>query len=359
MSCKNILIVLCLKAIRKFSPARKKSTAPLHFLVVTTTALGDSLWATPAIRALKTSHPTCFLSVLTSPIGKEVLSDNPYVDKMFVLKKPHILSLLKIFFQLKKKPIDKAYIFHTSQRMILPFCYLLHPQEIIGTAGINKGLDSLLSTALKQKPEHEIQRRLRIVNAPETAHPLLELLLSDNNRQQAISFIEKNRLNDSSLIIGMHPGAKDKFKQWPPECFIELGNRLKQSLNCSILITGSPHENELTEQIALKIPGAIALTEKVPLKTLAALIKKLDLFITNDTGPMHVAFAMQTPTVSLFTVTDSNLCGPYLAQKASVIQKHKTCTPCLRKKCMLPFCMLQISPKEVEEKVLYTLKGTK
>ena len=359
MSCKNILILFFLKAIRKFSPEQKKSTSDPHFLVVTTTALGDSLWATPAIRALKTSHPTCFLSVLTSPIGKEVLSDNPYVDKVFTLQKPHILSLIKTFIQLKKKPIDKVFIFHTSQRMILPFCYLLHPQEIIGTAGINKGLDKLLTTALKQKPEHEIQRRLKIVQAPKTAYPLLQIFLSATDKEHASSFIQSRCSTDSPYIIGMHPGAKDKFKQWPPECFIELGNRLKQSLKCSIIITGSPHEKELTEQIAKKIPGAIALTEKVPVKTLAGLIEKLDLFITNDTGPMHVAFAMQTPTVSLFTVTDSNLCGPYLAKKATVIQKHKTCTPCLRKKCMLPFCMLQISPKEVEEKALYSLKGGK
>ena len=359
MSIKNLLIVFFLKVIRKFSPARKESTDAPHFLVVTTTALGDSLWATPAIRALKTSHPTCFLSVLTSPIGKEVLSDNPYVDKIYVLEKPHISSLLKIFFQLRKKPINKAYIFHTSQRMILPFCYLLQPQEIVGTAGINKGLDTLLNISFKQKPEHEIQRRLRMVNAPETANPSLELFLTDSDRKNASSYRERKHLSNSPVIIGMHPGAKDKFKQWPPECFIELGNRLKQSLDCSILITGSPHEKELTEQIARKIPGAIALTEKVPLKTLAGLIEKLDLFITNDTGPMHVAFAMQTPTVSLFTVTESKLCGPYLAKKATVIQKHKTCTPCLRKRCMLPFCMLQISPKEVEEKVHNSLKGAK
>ena len=156
----------------------------------------------------------------------------------------------------------------------------------------------------------------------------------------------------------MHPGAKDIFKQWPKECFVELGKWLKNSYDCSILITGGPQERSLTEYIASQIPDAVALTDSIDIKVLAAIIEHLSLFITNDTGPMHVAFAMRTPTVSLFTVTDHTLCGPLNIDNARVIQKHKTCTPCLRKKCMLPFCMLQIGVKEVQKEVQSLLKKT-
>jgi len=361
MSVKNLLIVFFLRAIRSLTPKKQQETkAHPHYLIVSTTALGDTLWATPALKALRASEPKASISVLTSPIGKEVFSGTPYVDEVLVLQKPHLFSLIKIYILLRKKTIDTVFIFHTSQRAVLPFCYLLKPKEIIGTAGINKGLDTLLTKALEPKYEHEIERRLRIVSENSSSQkPQLELFLSSEDRENASSFLKKHNLPTDSLLIGLHPGAKDKFKQWPPECFIELGSRFKKSMQCSIIVTGGPSEKELTEQIASGIPDAIALTESVPLKTLAGLIERCGIFITNDTGPMHVAFAVNTPTVALFTATDSNLCGPYHAKNVHVIQKQKTCTPCLRKKCMLPFCMLQISPKEVEAKAHQLLKGSK
>lgn len=362
MSLKNSLIVLLLTLLRSLKAKKQQDPQkPLQFLVVSTTALGDTLWATPALHALKKAHPEAHVSVLTSPIGNEVLSSSPYVDELFILQKPHLLSLAKIYLTLRKRAIDTVFIFHTSQRAVLPFCHLLAPERIIGSAGINKGLDTLFTDPLAQKYEHEIERRLRIIEkrGPIERTEHLELFLREQDRKNAEDLLKNLGLLSSSTLIGIHPGAKDKFKQWDPKCFIELGRRLQKSLNCALLITGSPNEKELTEQIAKEIPGAIALREPVPLKTLAALIERFDVYISNDTGPMHVAFAVKTPTVSLFTATDSALCGPHKAESAAVIQKPITCTPCLKKKCKLPFCMLQISPKEVEEKVSSLIKGSR
>lgn len=361
MSLKNSLIVFFLKMIRRLKATKLQDPQkPLQFLVVSTTALGDTLWATPALKTLKTAHPKAMVSVLTSPIGKEVLSQSPYVDEIFVLQKPHLLSLAKIYLKLRRRAIDTAFMFHTSQRAVLPFCHLLAPKKIIGSTGINKGLDTLLTDPIPQKYEHEIERRLRIVEkrAPAEKSVHLELFLQEEDRKNAEELLKNHNLLSSSALVGIHPGAKDKFKQWDPTCFVELGKRLQKSLNCSVLITGGPSEKELTKQIAKEIPGAVALTDPVPLKTLAALIERFNIFISNDTGPMHVAFAVKTPTVALFTATDSHLCGPHMAEKTAVLQKHLTCTPCLRKKCKLPFCMLQISPKEVEEKALSLMKGS-
>ena len=81
----------------------------------------------------------------------------------------------------------------------------------------------------------------------------------------------------------------------------------------------------------------------------AALIEKMNIFITNDTGPMHIAFALKTPTVALFSPTDPGICGPYRDEKPIVIEKPKTCTPCIGKKCDQPICMEQITVEEVIE----------
>jgi ADP-heptose:LPS heptosyltransferase len=89
---------------------------------------------------------------------------------------------------------------------------------------------------------------------------------------------------------------------------------------------------------------------------MGAVLEKLSLFITNDTGPLHLALAMKTKTLSLFTPTDPAICGPYLAND-KVLQAAPTCFPCLKKKCQEAFCMRQIGPEAVIATALKLLKG--
>lgn len=358
VSFKNSLILFLLKILRTIHP-KVHQQAPMiqELLVVSTTALGDTLWALPAIQALKVRFPSAQISVLTSQIGQEVLSSHPDINHIFVLKKPFFLSLMQNYLRLRKKHIDSIYIFHTSQRAVLPLCYLLNAKEIVGTPGINKGLDVLLSKKINPQYEHEINRRLRIVgyDTTKTANPALTFDRRISNKNNGLLFVSKHELDRKPVLIGINPGSKDKFKQWDPQCFITLGRLLQKDLDCAIVITGGPAEQKLTRYIANGIPGAVPLDEVVSLDTLATLIEKCDLFITNDTGPMHLAFGVGTKTLSLFTATDPYLCGPWNSPHAAVIQAKTTCSPCIKKKCHLPFCMLQISPEAVHKQALQML----
>jgi len=86
------------------------------------------------------------------------------------------------------------------------------------------------------------------------------------------------------------------------------------------------------------------------------LIEKMNLFITNDTGPMHIAYALKTPAIALFSPTDPELCGPYKAQgKFKTIYKPVTCNPCIGKSCNAPECMKQITIEEVLESAEFLL----
>src|SRR3990167_10365015 len=125
---KNVLLkffVFLFKA-RKHSPALKRS-----FLIVSTTGLGDTLWATPALHALRASQPTSSITILTSAIGKNVLQSNPHIDALITLQDPIFFSLLSLYFKLKKKHFTDILIFHTSQRPLLPFLSFLGAQKII------------------------------------------------------------------------------------------------------------------------------------------------------------------------------------------------------------------------------------
>lgn len=361
MSLKNILITYLVKTLSAITPSckRKEGSAP-HFLVVSTTALGDTLWSTPAIASIKSTYPQAILSVLTSKVGAEVLANNPHVDRIYVIKKPMILSLISLYFSLRKKAIDTIFIFHTSQRAIVPFCSLLKAKKMIGSSHMNKGLDSLLTEKVDPLYEHEIERRLRIVEKASIppSQKTLSLHPTAEDYSWAIEWIQRHVKETNKILIGIHPGSKDLFKRWPPLCFVKLIDRLQKSYNCQIIITGSESEKELMESLSISSSDVILLSESVSIGQLGALIASFDLFITNDTGPMHIAFAMQTKTIALFTATDSLLCGPFQAKGAYVIQKHRTCTPCLRKRCLLPFCMLQIGVHEVEEAARSILQET-
>lgn len=334
------------KLLLKFGPKKKfvRGEEP-RLLIVSTTGLGDSLWGTPALRALRKRFPQGYIALLTSPVGEQLYRNNPHLDEIFTLKGRSLLSAVKLLPKLRMREFDTAYIFHTSQRPILPLITLAGPSTLIGTQGINKGLDHLLSSPLPQTHQHEIERRLEIVGG-DKEEGKMELFLTEEENQASFLHVP-----DLPLVIGMHPGAKDPFKQWNPKYFIELGRKLVKGKGAKILITGDPSEKKLADEIASHIPGATSLAGKLPLRVTAALIEKLDLFVTNDTGPMHIAFAMETPTFALFSPTDPTLCGPYKIKHGTVLQKPRTCSPCIGKSCAAPFCMEQISPQTVYEAI--------
>ena len=351
MKIKNSL----LKAFVSCFKSKKQAIGePRRILIVSTTGLGDTLWGTPGIRALRQSFPDAYIAVLTSPVGKELLKHNRAINEFFVFKKPHLFAFFSLLSTLRKREISEILLFHASQRLIFPLCALLNPEKFIGTRGLNKGLDFLFTQTLQPAPVHEIERRLEIVK--ETGANIidrsLELTLSQEDEKLAEHFLAEQKISTILPLVGIHPGSKDGFKRWPEEHFIEVGNRLVQHLGCQVIVTGNAEERQLVERVASKIQGARALAGKLSLGPLAALMQRLSLMISNDTGPMHMAFALKTPTVALFTPTDPRLCGPYFTTNSLVVSKKRTCEPCLRKKCAEPFCLLQISPQEVYDAAL-------
>lgn len=324
-----------------------------RFLILSTTGLGDTLWGTPAIRALREQFPTSYIGVVTSPIGHTILQHNRRIDELFLIKDPLFHSLIPFYRKLRKKEITHVLSFHTSQRLMLPLAAIIGAQEIIGSKGIQKGLDALLTHPLDHQGVHEIKRRLDIVASvgAHTLDPSMEIFLSPEDERAAEIFLSSLGIPSYLPLIALHPGAKDRFKQWPASHFVQLGNQLTHNLGCQIIVTGTPSEKELVQSIASQIEGAYSVTD-LSLRSLAALFKRIHLLIANDTGPMHLGFAMKIPTIGLFTPTDPSLCGPYFADQALIIGKKPTCLSCLKKKCREPFCLLQIGVQEVYDSAL-------
>ena len=343
---KTLFLKCILWLLRPLFPKHKQVG---RILIVSTTALGDTLWATPAIENLRRSFPKAYLAVLTAPIGGEVFQSNPHIDQIFILKEPLLPRFFSLWRTLYKEQFDTVLLFHASQRLTLPLCSLLGASRIIGTAGMNKGLDSLLTEPLGSHAQHEIVRRLNIAQSIGAQTPIetLSFFLEPSERLPP---------RPQGPSIALHPGSKDAFKRWPAENFIALGRRLKEAFSCEILITGTREERPLMEQIAQQIPGALIDASHRSLRQFAALLQQIDLLISNDTGPVHLACALGRPVVAIYSSTDPFLCGPHKAPNATVISRRPTCDPCLKRKCRDPFCFLQIGPEEVFKAAVQKLK---
>jgi lipopolysaccharide heptosyltransferase II len=346
--------------VRKFSP----DPFPSKFLIVSATGVGDTLWGTPAIRALRETYPQGCIGVLTSPAGFEILKRNPDIDEFFVFRRgaKGIISLPFMLKKMRMKKFEVAFIFHSSDRILWPICYLAGPSERIGLEAKNKGLDFVLTKCVPNPQSvHGVEKRLNLVKEMGVhPHPArISIYLDSQDRQVADRFLEAHGIDRRSPLIGLHPGAQKPFKCWPARNFVAVGNKLGRKFGSRVIITGDEQEKGLAEEVASRVKNAVSAAGKLSLRGTAALIEKMQVFITNDTGPMHIASALKTPTVALFSPTDPGVCGPYLDGQSIVIQKPKTCSPCAEKNCDHPICMDQITPEEVIEAAERILESDK
>jgi ADP-heptose:LPS heptosyltransferase len=194
---------------------------------------------------------------------------------------------------------------------------------------------------------HEIIRRLQ----------LIEKMGAMPHTERLSFFLQPEERVDRSkkkTRVALHPGSKDHFKRWPAEHFIEVGKKLVEH-GLEVIITGSQQETALTQKIANCIPGATQLNPTLTLRQFAAELEHFDLLISNDTGPVHLASALNVPVIALYGPTNPTLCGPHKAKQAITLANPISCQPCLKRKCHRPFCLLQIGPEEVIDQALKLL----
>ena len=159
------------------------------------------------------------------------------------------------------------------------------------------------------------------------AHPYLQLTEAENT--DARRFLIEAGQTSERLLIGIHPGGNWEYKLWDAKNYAQVANALAEKLNAAILLFAGPNERELQAQVANLMESPPILVKTDNLRQLAALISMCDVYIGNDTGPMHIAAAVGTPVVALFGSTNHHRSGPY-GDKHSIIQSGLDlgCNPC-------------------------------
>jgi len=335
-----------------------KSDSPKNCLIISTTGLGDTIWGTPALRTLKERFPGLDVHVLAREGGAEILRGNPFIDKIFTFKKG-ILNIISLLRKLRSRHFDTVIVFHATDRIIWLTAYLTGAGKIIGSRRHSKETDFVITHPVNiPHNTHAIRARHLFVKelGVEAASNKIELFITDNEKKDTDKFFKKLRIGQNSLVIGFQPGAAKPYKRWPEKNFIELGKLLTERWkDVCIIITGGSGERRLSQAIADRI-GGISLAGRLNIRETAAVIERCTLFITNDTGPMHIAVALGTPTIALFSATGLENVEPYSSISTfTAISKPKPCKECVSKACTEPVCMEQISPEEVFETVMEQL----
>lgn len=314
-----------------------------RILIVSTTGLGDTLWSLPATLSLRKSFPQAKLFFLTGPFGRDLFK-NSGVDQIIEVPRARGMQrfklLPKLYRDLKALRPDTILYFHVQPTYAL-IAFLTGAK----TYGNPTKVPPLTLTHLfpfTHETEHLISHRLRMIEAiGAKAHFTSLHIATDKNQTEML------KLKGAS-VVGLCIGSQDAYKIWPAEQFGHLAEKITQEFGATIVLIGTGAEKPLAKRVQMIFPRAIDYTGHFSIHELIHFIDGLNLLISNDTGPAHIAYAVATPAVTLFSPTNAEQNGPYNARAyAHVVSQPVTCTPCVTTRCHAPFCMRSISVDRV------------
>lgn len=315
--------------------------------------IGDSVLSLPALESLRKNYPQAEIWVAAKEWVKDIFAALNFVQGVIPLPPTDDLKSLPVSVQtIKKLKFDIGLLLPNSFSSALLF-YLAKIPQRWGYSSDGRGL--LLTKWVSPKKQdgsvHQLSCYLDLISnlGLKTVAPKLSFPLSKKEKVDAKKLLLSLNMDLRRPLVLLHPGASyGPAKRWSVLKFSELAALLQKRKKASVIISGSNDEAQLAESIAMLMrKKPVSLAGKTSLLRLASLISNADLFITNDSGPMHLANALHVPVVAIFGPTDPALTGPY-QQPSAVIKKDVPCSPCSYREC--PFdhrCMENIPIEEV------------
>lgn len=356
---------------RDVQPAPASRTP--RILIIRAGAIGDTLMATPLVRALRRTYPNAHLVFLCSRTAWEVLRYNPHLDQVIPLASRHVpawLSLEKsrLLRQLRQLNLEWVLALE-SHPSFLDLARRTGAPHVIAYAAL-PGVERFERASFDPK-KHSSENHLRAAEPLGVRSSGLEMELHypvafDDRLQERLS---RQGLKKGARLVGIHAGwggrkhslEQTRLRTWPSDRFAGIARWLAESARAQVVLTGSFDDRPMTEFIAQRagIP-CLNLAGELSLLELAALIRRLELYVTVDSGPAHMAAALGTPLVTLW--------GPGIFEQTRplpgrgpvyILYKHVHCAPCygtpLMKTCQDNICMKQIEVAEVEQAIVHCL----
>jgi heptosyltransferase-2 len=304
--------------------------------------IGDAVMTLPALGVLRKALPETKISLLVKPWVSPIFERDPNVDEIIVYGDEYggIIGKIKLSRMLNKKGFCSTILFQNAFEAAF-ITFFSGIKERVGYDRDGRGF--LLTTAIPvPRNEHKVHQIYYYLNllekigiTEEYSEPYIYLSLDE--RLSARTLLKEMK----RPVLGINPGAEyGSAKRWLPERFAEVTNWFMEDTKGSVVIFGGSSEVEISDEIYKKVnpdlrtPNSILnLAGKTSLRELISLISECDVFVTNDSGPLHVAYALGTPLVAIFGSTDPELTGPPKAVGNIVVTCRLSCSPCFERNC--------------------------
>jgi lipopolysaccharide heptosyltransferase II len=336
-------------------------------LIVLIAGIGDLVLASKSIRAIRNGFPDSSIHILVNSEASTIAENYHYVDHVwsfpvreFRKSKFQIFSILERVHEMMKMEFRTAVNLYRvvswagAIKMGLLFS-LLKAQEKIGHS--HKGFGLFMD---KKVPGGTFQNRhfadammdIAILAGGIPDDKGIEVFWNKISEKKWHLLFSEKTAGFHKKHVAVNPGADGKHRRWKPLNFASVADHLSETYKSKIIILGGPGEENIAKDIESRMRNdAINLAGSLTLNDLVYIISRLDLLITNDSGPMHIAAAVGTPLVAIFGPELPVHAGPYVSEDLyRIVQRDVDCRPCSRRDCDRRICLDSITPEEVIEK---------
>jgi heptosyltransferase I len=339
----------------------------MNILIVKLSAIGDVILSLPFLEALKHRYPQARITWLVEEAAADLVTGHPALDRVVISRRKTWLKLIKQGRATKAfKDIARFYRELRAETYDLAIdlqgLFKSGILTYMSGARVRLGFDHTREQAyrfLNQRlvpydpDRHALLRYLDVAAhlGADVTEPRFRLPIDSEAAAQAAQLL----VGLPRPLVALNPGAKWDTKLWPESAWHQLCRRLTTESGLNIILTGSPDERPMTETIAEGLDGVTNLTGRTGLRVLAEIFRKADLVVCPDTGPMHLAAAVETPVVALFGPTAPWRTGPF-GSSHEVIRPEIDCSPCFKRKCDHWRCMPSIDADHVFEVAMDKLR---
>lgn len=340
---------------------------PMKILVINMLHIGDLLLATPVLRTLRENYPDAHIALLADAKIDGLVRYNKNIDDLISVDKKgyhnKLSNYLRLIGDIRRRKFDLVINLHPNERASALAAFS-GAKRIVGysSPGFGFFFDTLINNQnfdhkrknrvdIPHQADEHLEMLENVLGLKKLEDPRLEMWLDEATTQKSDKLWFAAFGNPAYKVIGLNTGASWPTKRWTTQGFAAVADRLLD-LGYGVAFFGGPMDVENVREIQSLMdnpthPRLAVFTGKVNLLELASLIRKCSVFLTNDSGPMHVAVAQQAKVVAIFGSSNEVGFGPYDRRSVIVTTNEAECRPCGRHNCDHHSCMRKISPEVI------------
>ena len=335
-------------------------------LIVRLDRIGDVLLSTPVVKAVRDAYPDSQIAFMVRPYARDIVEGNPYLNEVIIYDKAGsekgLIGNLRFILALKKKNFDLALVLHPTTRTHLVTFLAGIPERV----GYDRKWGFLLTKRIPHTKHlglrHEIDYTLDLLQYVGVRAQEKKLLMPvrPESEKKVGGIFNRYGVKESDIVITVNPSASCVSKRWSAERFAKVCDALAKDRGARIIIISGAEDKSFGDRVAGSMrERSINLSGQTSVSEVASILKKSRLFISNDSGPVHIACAVGTSVIAIFGRSDRGLSplrwGP-TGGRDTVLHKDAGCDTCLAHNCDKGFkCLMAITVEDVlaaAEKIL-------